>query len=297
MSYDATTWAWRADVRGTKKIVLLYLADLADEDGLCFPGSVRMTERCGVGRSAGVDALKQLEKDGFIRRENRYRLNGSQRSNCYALRLSGNPDGQVGGVQNPDGRGSGQPDPLTHQEVPGGKNSADAEQEAAPSEPALDEPLDVWRHYVQAMKPRRESLDDQERRLIRDALKVATLGEVKRAIDGCASSTWHMGQNDKRKAYNKLSQIIRGRRGKETTRERIDFFIELADKAGVSKSGVQSADPVKVKDNKRRVMAGWEFPNDAIVVRQAKDAENWLAERGVVVERDEMTGRPTFRWR
>jgi hypothetical protein len=62
MSYDATTWAWRADVRGTKKIVLLYLADLADEDGLCFPGSVRMTERCGVGRSAVFDALTQSKK-------------------------------------------------------------------------------------------------------------------------------------------------------------------------------------------------------------------------------------------
>ena len=133
---------------------------------------------------------------------------------------------------------------------------------------------------------------------MRDALKVATVDECKRAIDGCAVSPHHMGQNEKRTKYNRLSGILRGRRGQETTRERIDFFLEKADKAGVSRSGVQSADPVKMKDNKQRVLDGWQFPQDEIVVRRAGEAEQWLAEHGVVVERDENNaGRPSFRWR
>lgn len=80
MSNEAITWAWRQSVRATKKLVLLYLADLADEEHLCWPGTRRMSERGGVGRSAVFDALHALEDEGFIARDARYRLDGSQRT-------------------------------------------------------------------------------------------------------------------------------------------------------------------------------------------------------------------------
>lgn len=297
MSHEASTWAWAQDLKQTKKLVLLYLADVATEEFIAWPSVTKLALRCGDVSTRSVRGiLRELEEDKLIERDERFRKDGSQASNVYRLLLPGGrncsvddvPIEAVEGAVDPGGRNpSSALDPSVD---PVGKKSADADEED--QSPVVE----VWAHYVAVMQPRRAALDEQERRLIRDALKVATAVELTRAIDGCKASSFHMGQNERRKAYNKLSQIVRGRRGKETTRERIDFFIEIADKAGVAKSGVQSADPVKVKDNKRRVMAGWEFPNDAIVVRQAQAAEAWLKEAGIVVDRDEASGRPTFRW-
>lgn len=107
-----------------------------------------------------------------------------------------------------------------------------------PPEHRSDEVDDVWQHYVATMQPRNVTLNPQERKLIRDALKVATTDELKLAITGCRRSAFHMGQNDRNRKYNRLSQIIKGRVGKETTRERIDYFIDIAVKAGYSLTGV-----------------------------------------------------------
>ena len=43
---------------------------------------------------------------------------------------------------------------------------------------------DVWTTYVEVMEPRRRELDPESRRIIRDALKVADVAELKRAIVG-----------------------------------------------------------------------------------------------------------------
>lgn len=110
--------------------------------------------------------------------------------------------------------------------------------EGPPTPSAVDSVDDVWEHYVATMQPRNTTLNPQERRLIREALKVATTDELKLAITGCRQSAFHMGQNDRNRKYNRLSQIIKGRVGKETTRERIDYFIDIAVKAGYSLTGV-----------------------------------------------------------
>ena len=152
----------------------------------------------------------------------------------------------------------------------------------------------VWSHYVQVMKPRKRELLDEERRLIRDALKVATPDEVCAAIDGCASSDFHMGRNDRGRKYNKLAQIIKGRRGhNETTRDRIEFFLDMAEKRPFA-GGLPSASRAKVDQAKRNVLDGWHFKGDEDAQRRAAASEKWLAEIGVRVKRSNVDGRPTF---
>jgi hypothetical protein len=233
------------------------------------------------------DALRDLEAEGYVRREERTRDNGSRTSSVYVLAVSGQPDTPVRDL---DGPPSGQPDPQNPKEEPVGKKESDDSQESGP------DPVDaVWAAYVEEMAPRRSDLDPESRRIIRDALKLADVEECKRAIVGCRASAFHMGENDRRKSYNALSQILKGKRGGRTTREQVDFFIEIADKSGAARAGVPSADPFKVQRAKADVIAAWEFPNDDRVAESARTAREWLARHGWLVEFRQSDGHPTFR--
>ena len=69
----------------------------------------------------------------------------------------------------------------------------------------------VFDHWVAVMgkNPKRTELDDNRKRLITKALKNYSVADLKQAIDGCAASPFHMGQNRDKKKYNGLELIIR----------------------------------------------------------------------------------------
>lgn len=151
----------------------------------------------------------------------------------------------------------------------------------------------VWAHYVEVMRKRKRDLPAEERALIRDALKVATPDELCAAIDGCASSAFHMGDNDRGNKYNQLPRIIKARRGHaETTRSRIEYFLELAENAP-NQAGLSSVTAARVRQAKAKVIEGFDLPNDEIVQAMAAEAEQWLAEQGIRVKRSDVD-RPTF---
>jgi len=157
---------------------------------------------------------------------------------------------------------------------------------AAGARGSFDPVLEVWEHYCRVMDPRHKGLDSQTRKVIREALAVATLSECKRAIDGCRSSDFHMGKNDRGRKYNAVSQILKGKRGGRTTRENIDFFLDLAEKAGLQ-SGVPSGGNEKVRRAKRAVLDAAEFPGDEHVAERGRSAEAWLVEQGWRIERED----------
>lgn len=147
----------------------------------------------------------------------------------------------------------------------------------------FDPVLDIWQHYVATMKPRHTGIDPQQRAIIRDALKVATLTELKGAISGCGASDFHMGKNDKRKKYNSLSQILKAKRGGRTVREQVDFFLDLAEKSGVQ-SGLPSGDRARLSQAKRDVLDALDFPGDEHVVARGREAEDYLRTNGVTFD-------------
>jgi len=153
----------------------------------------------------------------------------------------------------------------------------------------------VIAHYVAVMAPRSRTAGDfgeDDRRIVRDALKVATVGECCKAIDGCKASDFHMGQNDRRRKYNGLSQILKGKRGGRTTREQIDFFIEIAKLNPDAK--IASGDDARVRDAKRDVLNAHAFPGDEHAQQAGNRAAEWLTENGWRVIRDEDGARPRF---
>lgn len=79
MSVWASKWAFKQPIQGTgKKITLLALADFADLNGFCFPSQKTISTMTGQSKSSVHKHLEALEQGGYIRREARFRDNGSQ---------------------------------------------------------------------------------------------------------------------------------------------------------------------------------------------------------------------------
>lgn len=87
MAYQATSWAWSLRIPFGKKIVLLALADMADEEFSCYPGQKRLSSMASMSVSTVARALEGLEEDGLIRREPRFRENGSRTSDRFYLNV------------------------------------------------------------------------------------------------------------------------------------------------------------------------------------------------------------------
>ena len=157
--------------------------------------------------------------------------------------------------------------------------------ERASNNGEIDAVREVWNHYVAVMKPRHTGLDPQQRAIIREALKMGTKSELMRCIDGCASSDFHMGKNDRKKKYNSLSQILKAKRGGRTLREQIDFFLDLAERNGAAKSGVPSGDHARLSAAKRDVLDALDFPSDDHVQDRGRESEAWLRQNGITFDR------------
>ena len=83
MSLDATRWAWmQQGLSAQQKLVLLALADRADERDICFPSVARLSGDTGLDRKTIMRAVASLEQAGIMEvvrssgAGNRYRLVG-----------------------------------------------------------------------------------------------------------------------------------------------------------------------------------------------------------------------------
>lgn len=70
-----------------KKMVLMALANYADENGRCWPSNARIADECGVSRRQVIRVLKELETEGFIARTPDERRDGSQSASITDLLL------------------------------------------------------------------------------------------------------------------------------------------------------------------------------------------------------------------
>ena len=88
MSVKVSHLVWQSDIGpANKRLVLLALADNANDAGFCKPGLAYLHGKTGVGRSTIIRIMKDLETEKIVQRRVRRRANGSRRSNAYRLNL------------------------------------------------------------------------------------------------------------------------------------------------------------------------------------------------------------------
>lgn len=126
---------------------------------------------------------------------------------------------------------SGNP-PVTLPEDSGGEQGTGNREQGKENNKASNVDL-IWDHYVKVMgkRGRGKELREDERKIIRDALRAADVEEIKTAISTCQASDYHMkrGRYSKRTGskYNALGKILKPRPTKgETQRSRIEWWLE-----------------------------------------------------------------------
>jgi Uncharacterized membrane-associated protein/domain len=67
--------------------VYMYLYDRCDKEGKCYPAIGTIAKELKLSRSTVKRAVADLEKNGAIRKEQRWRENGGKSSNMYFLTL------------------------------------------------------------------------------------------------------------------------------------------------------------------------------------------------------------------
>lgn len=86
MSNHAITWAYEQHVSQCgAKFVLVALADYADENGFCYPSQETLAKMTSQKERTVRAHLKQLEADGFLKRERRRLPGGKWTSDGYQL--------------------------------------------------------------------------------------------------------------------------------------------------------------------------------------------------------------------
>lgn len=149
MSNKALTWALSQTTGSpTKKLVLLRLADQANDRGFCWPGKDSIARHCEVHKKTVQKALQELHQQGLIRIEHRKDDDGIVNlTSRYWLQIGVGAQDSQGGSQDSQGVGA-QDSPNPHLEPsmnPKNPCPADAEASAEPSQKKPDRPRDpIW---------------------------------------------------------------------------------------------------------------------------------------------------------
>ena len=86
MSVQLMAQAWAMDIPQGQKMVLLALADRANDDGECWPGQANLMQKCSMSERAIRDNLQRLEQAGLIEIEHRFDTDThARKTNVYRL--------------------------------------------------------------------------------------------------------------------------------------------------------------------------------------------------------------------
>jgi len=89
VSIAAMNWAWRQRLSPTPKLVLMALADAADDHGVCWPSVATLSGKCTVSPRTVQRVLRMLVEQQLLVAEARHRQNGACSSNRYRLAVKG----------------------------------------------------------------------------------------------------------------------------------------------------------------------------------------------------------------
>ena len=84
MSFHCTKWAWQQLLPHAEKIVLLALAEHADDRNECFPSMATLAEECGMSRRNVLRVVERLAENKLIFVRKRVTAHGKS-SHDYTL--------------------------------------------------------------------------------------------------------------------------------------------------------------------------------------------------------------------
>lgn len=86
MSHLVSSWAWAVKLDDpSTKLLLVKLADSANDDGICWPSQTTLGEHCGLSERSIRYKLETLRKSGLVEVVRNRRADGTLAGNVYQL--------------------------------------------------------------------------------------------------------------------------------------------------------------------------------------------------------------------
>jgi DNA-binding Lrp family transcriptional regulator len=88
MSIETMNWVWKhSTTKGSDRLVLLSLADNANDQGEAWPSIATIAKKCNLSKRYTIDILAKLEAEGHITKRERKDFQGDKRnlSNIYTI--------------------------------------------------------------------------------------------------------------------------------------------------------------------------------------------------------------------
>ena len=116
-----------------RKLVLVKLADQANDDGECWPSYQSIADACEMSRRTVITHIDWLEENGFLQCKHRKSNDGLSRSNVFVLTIGGGENPAPQGANLSPGGANAAPRGA-NAALPGGENFALGGANAAPIE-------------------------------------------------------------------------------------------------------------------------------------------------------------------
>lgn len=149
------TAVWEIDLPASDKIVLLALADCANDEGKCWPGMTTLTQKCSKGERTVQASIKRLVEAGHLSRKEilgkgcKYTVH--PRKNCAPAETAPPQN-----LTKTPAKSAGKPSRT----VNGCSNEQHARAKDWPEIPSWV-PVDAWNGFVQMRKAIRKPLTDR----------------------------------------------------------------------------------------------------------------------------------------
>lgn len=224
------TTAWAVALAHADKLVLLALADNANDEGLCYPSVTTLAEKCCMHRSTVLRSLQSLEEAGQVTRDLRsgratvYHVHPSQIATGRRLQPVAERDpsqAATGSAARPHPSQSATPPvadcdpsaprsppqtpPLTpHYPEPSLNRQGNRSARAREAERVFDHWRETWGHP-------RALLDAKRRKRIEARLTDFSADQLCDAISGFRHSPWHCGTDPKGEGvvYDAIDTLLR----------------------------------------------------------------------------------------
>jgi len=170
VSLDYLSWAFGLDEKPTGKLVLLALADHANENGESYPSMKRLEQRTGLTRRSIQQTLRKLEEKGLVNTleqrksgrqvVSRYRLLRKSESSAVGANVV-----QGGGERHsPPGANVVRPSKENHHKEPSREQKESGIQFSGFLPPELLDYVPfvaVWREFVEERRERKKPLTER----------------------------------------------------------------------------------------------------------------------------------------
>ncbi|KTD37597.1 hypothetical protein Lmor_0460 [Legionella moravica] len=199
-----------------EKLVMFFLASYMGKKSSCYPSIPSLANDCSLSVDSIKRAIKALENKGLLKitrilgRNNQYafNLNIIEQPSAMSTQCPQHPDAGSTYLQVQKAL------PLSAKGTSNNnsniiKKSTSTDSDSKPKTNIISDIKEIFSYWQEVMNHPKAKMDKKREQRIKNALNSYTKIELKKAIDGCSKSPFHMGKNNAGQIYNDIELILR----------------------------------------------------------------------------------------